>query len=390
MARKARPVEKRERRKPGTGGIRHRAGREKPWEAYFPIQGQAPRYEAFYTEDAATAFLDELTEAQKKGTRNVAGGSMLAEEYLPMWLELREGHVSPKTWAGYKYYCEYACGQGGIGRIRLDKIDALGAQRMVNKLAAEGFKNTAQLKATMYQAFEYAFDPLEYIRKNPFAKVSIPLIEHKDTEALTKKERTRMLEEAVREDARPLARHTEPPPPLLPLWHLYSRLALRKGEGLALRWASIDVDAATATVSASRGRLGASHIEGKTKTKNVRVAPLPADIAELLKTHKVEQMRSALANGWRWSEQSYVFVDPKTGEPLKADIIRHRWARLRKAAKANPLVTVHGLRHTALSILELDGVPESIRMQLGGHKTEAMAKHYARHATLEDVRKAVG
>jgi integrase len=390
MARKAKPVIKRERRKPGTGGIRERKGREKPFEAYYPISGGQPRYEAFYTEDEAVAWLDGLAEEQRKGTRNLAGGSMLVDAYLPMWLDLRTGHVAPRTWAGYQYYCEYACGEGGIGRLRIDQVTPLLAQQMINRLAADGFKNTAQLKAVLYQAFEYAFDPLEYIRKNPFAKVSIPTIEHKETAALTKAERARMLLEATSDDLRPLSRQTEPPPPLCPFWHLTSRLACRRGEALAIRWNNVDLENATITISTTRGRLRGAHIEGKTKTKKARLAPLPADVVELLKSHKAAQMRAALANGWRWSEQGYVFVNPATGAPLSVDLIAHRWRRLRAASGVNPAVTVHGLRHTALSILELDGVPESVRMELGGHATTAMARHYAKHATLEDVRKAVG
>ena len=389
MARKATPA-KPPRRKPGTGAIRFREGREKPFEACYPIAGHQPRYESFSTKDAAAAWLDELADAARTGTRNIAGGSTLTENYLPMWLDLRKGHVSPRTWAGYKYYCEYACGQGGIGRLRLDKVDALVAQRMINRLADEGFKNTGQLKAVLYQAFAYAFDPLEYIKKNPFAKVAVPEIDHKDTVALTKKERARMLDEAVREDTRPLSRQTEPPPPLCPFWHLTSRLAFRRGEALSLRWSSVDFDAATVTIATTRGRLGSTHIEGKTKTKNIRLAPLPGDVVDLLRAFKTAQQRDSLLHGWKWDERGYVFVDPKTGDPLKVDQIRHRWARLKKAAKVNAAVTVHGLRTTALTILALDGVPENVRMELGGHKTEAMAKHYARHATLEDVRKAVG
>lgn len=385
MARKAK-----KRRAPGTGGVRTRPGREKPFEAYFPIPGQQPRYESFYTEDEAAAWLDTLAEERRKGTRDLAGGSMAVDTYLPMWLDLRKGHVAPRTWAGYKYYCEYACGEGGVGRLKLDQVNALVAQRMINKLAGDGFKNTAQLKAVLYQAFEYAFDPLEYIRKNPFAKVSVPEIDHKDTVALTKAERAKVLAHATADDSTPLSRQTAPPPPLAPYWHLCSRLACRRGEALALRWSHVDLENAVMTIAGTRGRLGAAHIEGTTKGKKPRTAPLPNDLVDLLRTFRAAQMRAALAHGWRWSEAGYVFVDNATGSPLKVDQIRHRWGRLKKAAKVNPAVTVHGLRHTALTILALDGVPENVRMQLGGHETEAMAKHYARHATLEDVRKAVG
>lgn len=391
MARKAAPV-KHLRRKPGTGTIRERQGRERPFEACFTVAGQ-PRYEAFQSRADAGAWLDQLVKEQKDGTRDLAGGAMLVRDYLPMWLELRQGHVSPKTMESYQYYCEYACGEGGLGRFRLDTVTALMGQRMVNRLAADGFQNTAQLKSVLYQAFEYAFDVLEYTRKNVFAKVKVPPVERKEGIALTKIERGRMLSAAELDDSVVLRRPGEQasaPAPLLPFWHITSRLAFRRGEASSLKWDSIDFDQAVVTIATTRGRLGTGHIEGKTKNKKVRYAPLPLDLLELLKAFRATQMRAALAHGWRWESKGYVFVDDRTGLPLNVDHIYYRWKRIRAAAKLNPKMTVHDGRVTALTILELDGVPESVRMELAGHATVAMASHYTRHATVEDIRRALG
>lgn len=380
---------KQPRRKPGTGCIRFKQGRTRPHEAEFPIEGHPSRREAFATKVAAQAWLDQLVEDRDKAGRNIAGGSTLTADYLSMWLELRRGHIGLRTWTGYEYYCGVACGQGGLGRIRIDSVTALIAQRMINKLADDKFKNTAQLKAVLFQAFEYAFDPLEYIKKNPFAKVDIPTIEHTPPQALTKAERLHLLECAVQDDALPFARHNELPPPLLLFWHLCARLAFRRGEALSLKWSSINLDTAVVTIATTLGRLGKEHIEGQTKGKKIRVAPLPVDMVELFRAMKIAQMRIALANGWRWNENGYVFVN-KMGAVLTVDMVYHRWERLRAAAKINTTVTIHDLRHTSLTILALDGVPQNIRMALAGHKTEEMADYYANHASIEDVRKAVG
>lgn len=392
MARKA-AAPKRARRKPGTGTIRTRTGREKPYEACFRLEGHPPRYEAFQRYEDAAAWCDELTTARDKKQRDIAGGSMLVQDYLPMWLELRRGHVSPKTMEAYTYYCEYACGEGGIGRIRMDSLDVLTAQRMVNRLAADGFQNTAQLKSVLFQAFEYAFDVLEYTRKNIFAKVKVPRIERKEGIAITKAERARMLLAAEQDDATPLRRKGEQasaPAPLLPFWHLTSRLAFRRGEADALKWESVDLENATVTIAATRGRLGNTHIEGKTKTKKARTAPLPDDIVEMLRTFRTTQMRAALAHGWRWEARGYVFVDDRTGKPLNVDHVYYRWKRIRAAAKLPKKMTVHDLRVTALTILALDGVPASVRKLLSGHSTAKMDEHYTSHAALDDVRRALG
>lgn len=376
-------------RKPGTGTVRFKKGRAKPWEAYFTVEGIAPRYDSFRSYEDAAAWLDKFAEEKREGTRDLVGGAMLVQHYLPMWLELRAGHVAPKTMSAYTYYCEYACGEGALGRLRVDEVTHLIGQRMINRLAGDGYKNVAQLKAVLYQAFEYAFDPLEYIRKNPFAKVKAPPVERREGIALTKDERARLLDMAAKDDAVAF-RDGVIPPPLCPFWHLTSRLAFRRGEAASLKWSHVDLDKATVTIATTRGRLGREHIEGKTKNKKVRAAPLPLDMVELFRAFKVKQMESALLHGWKWSEQGYVFVDDMTGTPLSIDRITYRWERIRKAAKLPSGMTIHHQRHTALTILELDGTPDSVLMALAGHSTAAMTRHYTDHASIDDVRRAVG
>jgi hypothetical protein len=253
MARTAKP-DTHPRRKPNTGTIRHKPGRAHPWEAQFPLE-RGSRYESFQSYEAAAAWLNGLVKERDdaESPRNITGGSMLVQDYFPIWLELRAGHVAPKTYAGYKYYGEVACGEGGLGRRRLDTVDALVAQRMINQFAADGFKNTAQLKSVLFQAFEYAFDPLGYIKKNPFAKVKVPEIEHRTAVAITKAQRAHLLDMADADDAKPLQHRKDAPPPMAILWHLYSRLAFRRGEGLMLKWSNIDFEQATITIAGTRG-----------------------------------------------------------------------------------------------------------------------------------------
>lgn len=51
--------------------------------------------------------------------------------------------------------------------------------------------------------------------------------------------------------------------------------------------------------------------------------------------------------------------------------------------------TFHSLRHTFASMLAKGGVSEGLRMELAGHKTPDMARHYTHHE-LETLRAAVG
>lgn len=404
MARK-KTAEKRPRRKPGTGSIRYKKGRAKPFEACFQVEGTEPRYESFQSREDAAAWLDAFAKEKQEGTRDLVGGAMLVQDYLPMWLGLKKPHVGAKTYEAYQYYCEYACGEGGLGRLRVEKVTHLIGQTMVNRLAEDGFQNTGQLKSVLFQAFEYAVDPLEYLTKNPFRKVRVPPIERKEGIALTKAERGYMLQVAADDDTTPvwLTDMSDPripprnrprtrgtPAPLCPFWHLTSRLALRRGEASSLKWSNVDLENATVTIASTRGRLGNTHIEGKTKTKKPRTAPLPLDMVELFRAFKLAQMKAALANGWKWSEGGYVFVDTRDGTPISVDHLRMRWGRIKKAAKIDPKMTIHDQRVTALTILALDGTPANVRKALSGHSTARMDEHYTSHAAIEDVRKALG
>jgi integrase len=53
-------------------------------------------------------------------------------------------------------------------------------------------------------------------------------------------------------------------------------------------------------------------------------------------------------------------------------------------------LTPHCLRHTALTLLALAGVPANARMALSGHSTNKMDELYTSHAAIEDVRRAIG
>jgi len=178
----------------------------------------------------------------------------------------------------------------------------------------------------------------------------------------------------------------------LPTVHLYSRLGFRRGEGIGVRWIDCkldDLDRATITIRQQLTRVGKATVPTRTtKTKEPRTVPLQRDIAEMLVALKAWQIKRCAANpGMPFP--AYVFTNA-VGQPLKVDAVRHRWVLLRARSGLPALLRVHDLRHTALTLLALAGVPETVRMALAGHKTTAMAGHYANHASVEDVRRALG
>lgn len=382
MARKA-AAAKPPRRKPNTGTIREKPARALPWEAAFPIGHGEYRYDSFSSRQEAEECLDRLTAERDHADtpRNVAVGSQLVRTFYPRWLEMRREKIAPKTLEGYKYLLELASGQ--IGRYRMDEVTNLHADEMIMYFYHQGFQNIQQMKDVCRQVFKYA-KKQKYINDNPFEDLELPTVERRHGMAITEAQRAHLLECAATEDI--------PDQPLKPLWHLYSRLGLRRGEGIGLRWIDCrleDVDKATITIRQQLTRVGKETIPTKTtKTKEPRTVPVQRDIAEMLVDLKAWQIKRCAANP-SMNLPVYVFTNA-AGQPLKVDAVRHRWALLRARAGMPALLRVHDLRHTALTLLALAGVPETVRMALAGHKTTAMAGHYSNHASVEDVRRALG
>lgn len=387
MARKAAPS-KRARRKPGTGTIRRKAGRAQPWEAGYKYADGRWRYTYHDSLEAAEQALDALVAAAKSG-RDLVGGAQPLSDYLHTWLEYRRGRVATSTLNRYTEQLAYCT---AIKDIRLDKLLPADVERMLRGLQRDGLGNTIAavhqvLKAALRQAVEW-----EYITRNPAAQIAPLPVERRKGIALSVAQRAALLAAAPADDAAWIA---SPPTNQYPrtlwleaLWHLYSRLGLRRGEGLALQWGDVNWDAKTLTIARSLSREGTTMQLGKTKTKKTRVVALPDDVVELLSAHRARQVAYA-ASVAAWRVTGFIFTDA-AGGPLNADQVRYRWHVLKQRVGIDQAVRLHDLRHTALTILEQQGAPLSVRMALAGHTTAEMAAHYADHATIESMRRALG
>ena len=374
MARTAKPA-KPPRRKRGTGSIRFKAGREKPWEAEFPIGRNEYRYDSFATRAEAAAYLDQLVAERDdpKAPRNIAGGAQRLDAFLVDFLNRKAPHIKRKTLADYTYQCGLA-GEY-LGGMRIDEIKRPHADAMLLYYHRRGYHNGAQLRMVCAQAFTYAVEE-HYINENPFRKAVVPPVERREGVALSEAERMMLLLQA---------RETW----LEPLWHLYCRLALREGEGLGLRWGDLDRTNGTLTIAQQYTAIQGKVFKETPKTsKSRRTIPIPADLLALLDTHRARQ-RTHAADTPEWREHGLMF--PSTvGTPLPPRNLMRRYKALLKAAGLPGTLTIHDLRHTALYHLEQAGVAESTRMALAGHTQPTMAKHYTSHATIEDMRRAIG
>lgn len=180
-------------------------------------------------------------------------------------------------------------------------------------------------------------------------------------------------------------------------WLLAFALGFRRGEGLGMRWADLDLAERTwtplLTVQRLRGekdpdtgRRGRSQLvtkELKTAASGEKVAIGETAAADLARWHR-EQMKARLA-ALRWEDHDLVFTTG-IGTALEPRNVNRAWDGICKRA-AVPGVRLHDLRHACASYLLAAGVDLKTVQATLRHSNLATTERYL-HALQEVPRAA--
>jgi integrase len=139
---------------------------------------------------------------------------------------------------------------------------------------------------------------------------------------------------------------------------------LRRGEILALRWGSVDLERRTLQVTGSLEQTKAGIRFKPPKTGRTRAVTLPVYAAEELRRLRLLQAQELLKVGIRHSDQTLVCCRAD-GEPLMPDSLTHEFARL----DFKPRVRFHDLRHSHATQLLASGVHPKVALERLGHST---------------------
>jgi integrase len=120
-------------------------------------------------------------------------------------------------------------------------------------------------------------------------------------------------------------------------------------------------------------------IDKDTKTHAKRRVAIGAGTLDLLKAHRVEQAKTALACGVTLAADAYVFSHaPDAGSPLNPDGVSHRFLEL--ARRLGVRCRLHDLRHFMVTQLIAGGVDwRTVSGRAGhadGHMTLATYAHF--------------
>jgi integrase len=197
---------------------------------------------------------------------------------------------------------------------------------------------------------------LGLVQRNVCDLVDAPRMKHHEMMVFTPDEARRFLE-TVRSHR------------LEALYVLALSTGMRQGELLALKWRDVDTEGSVVQVRTTLKYVKGQYIIAETKTKRsrrkIRLTPLAC---EALRRHRARQLEERLSLGSAWQESGLAFPN-KVGKPfLAASFNRvHFLPLVRKAGL--PLIRFHDLRHTAATLLLLQGVHVKVVSEMLGHSS---------------------
>jgi len=258
-----------------------------------------------------------------------------------------------------------------IGRVRLDKLQPGHLSALYSRKLAGGMSpaSVRHLHAVLRRALNVA-TKWQLVTMNVASLVEPPSVTQHEISPLSREEAQRLLG-AVRGDR------------LEARWAVGLSLGLRQGEVLGLGWEDVDLDAATLTVRrALQRQRGAGLVFTQPKTaRSRRTISLPAPLVALLRTHRTRQLEERLAAGTMWLDHDLVFASV-TGRPVDARADWHAFKAVLTRAGLRD-VRLHDLRHTAASLLLLQGVSARVVMEILGHSQIALTLNTYSHVAPE-------
>jgi integrase len=175
-------------------------------------------------------------------------------------------------------------------------------------------------------------------------------------------------------------------------WHL-ALYGLRRGEICGLTWTDIDLKARTLTVRAARVSIDGEAVVSSPKTdRGRRTLPLSDALAKTLRKARRQRAAEQLAAGSLWHGSEYLITN-EIGEPLHPDSLTDRWETLVRSAGVRR-IRLHDARHTAGTLMHLEGVPIAVISAWLGHADAAFTMrtyvHSQNDALLDASRRLPG
>jgi len=310
-------------------------------------------HSGYATKREAEAAVVRLLGDQQRGAYVKPSKETLGS-YMRAWLDGRQPSLRPSTWHGYdknlRVHIAPRIGEVPVQQLTRERIGTFYAELQAERRLSP--RSVRHVHTPLRRALRDLVDDHK-LAHNPAERVELPKVNAVEMRTWTKVDVQAFLDH-VHGDR------------LYALWVLALATGARRGELCGLAWRSVDLDAATVTITDTLLDVGGKVIDGKPKTaRGRRVVALDAISLAALRAHRTAQLAERLAFGPGYNGRDLVFVS-EIGEPLRPAWLTRRWSQLVQAAGV-PKIRLQDARHTSASIALAAGVPLGIVSERLGH-----------------------
>jgi len=283
-------------------------------------------------------------------------GNLKVGEYLERWLkDSVEGNVGHRTLSNYQLQVRRHI-VPALGGIKLKTLSPAHVQGFYRQKLDAGLSHASvrYVHAVLHRALKQALR-WGLVSHNATEAVDIPQLAREEVTALSP-EQARSFLEAARGDRYEC------------MYVVAVTVGLRRGEILGLRWADVDLEAATLRVARQLQRMrDRSGLRFSTpKGGKGRTISLPPRAIEALRAHRARQAEERLRAGSLYRDGNLVFAT-QVGTPLEPSNIDRRSFKPLLREAGLPDVRFHDLRHTCATLLLSRGVNPKFVQELLGH-----------------------
>ncbi|MDP9380444.1 MAG: site-specific integrase [Chloroflexota bacterium] len=366
-----------ERRTKGTGTVYQSSSGK--WVAQATLQGKRKAISCATKREAETKLREMLSDADKGII--LASGKAKVGEWLTEWIETKP-KLRPETRKSYALIIRVHLAPA-LGHIKLSDLQRAHLRSLYGELAAKGLKASTihRIHAIVSSALQDALDD-DLIPRNIARGMELDSIERDEMQTLDPQQVRTLLDAASGSHYHALLTLA-----------IYS--GMRIGELLALQWGDVDFERGMVRVNRSLTR---SKTFGEPKSaKSKRTISLPPACMDVLRAHRVEQIKERLKWGDQWQDNNLAFCTMQAGNcksaqtlpgsPLTARVVTRAFESLLERAGL-PKVRFHDLRHTAATLMLLSGVPIKVASARLGHSTSALTMDVYSHVLPEMDREA--
>jgi len=326
------------------------------------------------TEQEAIGKRDDLRRQLQLGVDLGAPPRTLAA-WLAEWLNDVKAHDGTRASTQRRYREVFNTHLGpGLGKIRLDRLNARDVQRFLTMLRgrlapATIIKIHGVLRAALSDA-----ERLDLVPRNVAKSAKPPSLGRLERRALTPVEAKSLLGELVGDR-------------LEGLFVVAIATGLRRGEVLGLRWSDVDLAGGTLYVRRTLQRVdgGLQFVPPKTH-RSARPIPLPGIARSALEVHRARQVKERVAAKELWEDEDLVFANT-IGKPMEPRNVNRRFEKARTAAGLEWL-RLHDLRHSFATFLLDQGQELRTVMDLLGHSTIRLTADTYGHVLPRTARSA--